>query len=402
VWLRGFSFQKCQSFCHSALILTKLETKEFGAKIIARHTGLFLLTLLSTTLAGAEWQHGKDFFYGEQTLGFDEFCSGFYYSIPFLLILSVHEFGHYIVAKKYDLAVTLPYFIPLWLSFLGIYMTIGTMGAVIQIKSSIDSRKIFFDVGIAGPLAGFVVALAVLFYAFTHLPAPEHIFTIHPEYQQYGLNYADFVYTNQSGNIALGTNLLFEFFKHFVASDAALVPNPYEIIHYPFFLAGYLALFFTALNLLPVGQLDGGHVIYGLFGSKRHKIISQTFFTAFVFYAGLGLFTPFDDSETLLLYAPLYILFLSQVFRSTFESQITALVYGSAIFALQFAFSAVFIGAEGYSGWLLFAFLLGRILGTQHPETLENQPLSTGRKILAWLGILVFILCFSPQPFVIQ
>jgi hypothetical protein len=104
----------------------------------------------------------------------------------------------------------------------------------------------------------------------------------------------------------------------------------------------------------------------------------------------------------LLLYAPLYILFLSQVFRSTFESQITALVYGSAIFALQFAFSAVFIGAEGYSGWLLFAFLLGRILGTQHPETLENQPLSTGRKILAWLGILVFILCFSPQPFVIQ
>lgn len=371
-------------------------------KTILKHLGLFLLTLLTTTLAGAEWQYGRDFIYSENPLGWSEFLDGFYYSVPFLFILTVHEFGHYFTAKKYKLDVTLPYYIPFWLSFLTVFMTIGTMGAIIRIKTAIESRKIFFDVGIAGPLAGFIAAFGVLWYAFTHLPAREHIFVIHPEYAQYGLDYAKYVYKENSGNISLGTNLLFEFFKNYVASDSSLVPNNYEIVHYPLFLAGYLALFFTALNMLPIGQLDGGHVIYGLFGPKWHRRISLTFFTGFIFYAGLGLFSPYDDGEALLMYAPLYLFYLFFVFRNAFERKSTAWLAGATIFTVQFAAAAVFPDIKGYAGWLLFAFLLSRVLGIFHPITPENEDLSAGRKILGWLSIVIFLLCFTPQPFMID
>ena len=104
--------------------------------------------------------------------------------------------------------------------------------------------------------------MVILFYGFTHLPEPEYIFQIHPEYEQYGLRYADYVYENQQESIidiTIGKNLLFLFFENFVA-DPARVPNPHEIMHYPFIFAGFLSLVFTFLNLLPIGQLDGGHV----------------------------------------------------------------------------------------------------------------------------------------------
>ena len=110
------------------------------------------------------------------------------------------------------------------------------------------------------------MALIVLFYGFTHLPPPEYIFQIHPEYEQHGLNYAEIVYKNQPDTIidvTIGKNLLFAFFENYVA-DPARVPNAHEIMHYPFLFAGYLSLMFTCLNLLPIGQLDGGHVVYGL------------------------------------------------------------------------------------------------------------------------------------------
>ena len=109
------------------------------------------------------------------------------------------SFGHYITARIYRVKVTLPFYIPLWL---GIISTIGTMGAFIQIKQPLVSRKQFFDIGIAGPLAGFVVAIGVLWYGFTHLPSPEYVFEIHPEYkteypiefEKYGYNYAEYAY----------------------------------------------------------------------------------------------------------------------------------------------------------------------------------------------------------------
>ncbi len=377
-----------------------MESENHSKRTYLKHIGLFLLTLLTTTLAGAEWQYGRNFIYGENTLGWSEFLDGFHYSIPFLLILTVHEFGHYFTARYYKLDVTLPFYIPFWLSFLQIFSTIGTMGAVIRIKTPIDSRKVFFDVGVAGPIAGFVMALLVLYYGFTHLPTAEHIFTIHPEYAQYGLDYAKYVYKNQEETIGMGTSLLFEFFKTYVATDPNLVPNQYEIMHYPYLLAGYLALFFTALNLMPIGQLDGGHVMYGLLGATWHRRLSLAFFYGFIFYAGLGMFSAHDELESLFYYVPFYLFFLYLCFRRAFESALTVCVVAMSIFTLQFATTTMFPEVMGYQGWLLFGLILGRVLGIQHPQTTENDPLSLGRKLIGWLSMLIFILCFSPQPFI--
>ena len=242
---------------------------------------LFVITLITTTLAGAEWTHMQFIVLkGIHGLTWDGFLSGFAFSGPFLLILTVHEFGHYFTARYYHIKVTLPYYIPIWLGFL-VVPSIGTGGAFIKILGKPKTTREFFDVGIAGPLAGFVIALGVLFYGFTHLPPKDYIFQIHPEYQIFGDNYQNIVYDLDTviytkdlnlseeiksqigdsavfarGGLELGSNLLFDTFKEYVASEPELVPNMMEIYHYPFLFAGYLALFFTALNLLPVGQLD--------------------------------------------------------------------------------------------------------------------------------------------------
>ncbi|HTE29882.1 MAG TPA: site-2 protease family protein, partial [Chryseolinea sp.] len=137
--------------------------------------GLFIATLITTTIAGADWCYQKSIFLPGYS--WQDFASGFEFSVPFLLILTVHEFGHYFTARYYRVGVTLPYYIPLP----PFPFSIGTMGALIRLKSRIHSKKQNFDIGIAGPLAGFVMALVILFYGFTHLPEPDYIFQIHPE-----------------------------------------------------------------------------------------------------------------------------------------------------------------------------------------------------------------------------
>jgi len=378
------------------------------------HGGLFLATLITTTLSGAEWIYGRLFipFDGMKTLGWTEFVAGFQFSVPFLAILTVHEFGHYFVARANQVRVTLPYYIPLWF---GVGQSIGTLGAFIRIKDFINSRRKYFDIGIAGPLAGFVLTVIVLWYGFTHLPPPEYIFSIHPEYAQYGLNYADFVYKDiPEGAVGIGHTLLFDFFANYVA-DPARLPSPYEMIHYPYLLAGYLSLFFTALNLIPIGQLDGGHILYALIGSRRFKWVAPALFIAFVFYAGLGMFKPADFAvgtddifyERLGWFA-LYIGFLFLAFARIGDqdgpgtgSLMTALLVTLSVVAGQLALSWVMPNLEGYSGFLFFAFMLGRFLGVYHPETELQEPLDTKRKILGWLALVVFILCASPKPFLL-
>ena len=149
-------------------------------KTLIIHIVLFVVTVVATTFAGAEWMFGKSMIYGDELLSSSEILAGLYFSIPFLGILTVHEFGHYFTAKYYKVKVSLPFYIPLWLGFVPM-PSIGTMGAFIRIKGLIQSRKEFFDIGIAGPLAGFVVALFVLTYGFTNLPDADYIFEIHPE-----------------------------------------------------------------------------------------------------------------------------------------------------------------------------------------------------------------------------
>ena len=371
------------------------------------HGGLFLLTLVTTTLAGAEWMYGRLFLpiEGMLQLGWTEFVSGFQFSLPFLAILTVHEFGHYFVARANRVRVTLPYYIPLWL---GIGPSIGTLGAFIRIKSYINSRRQYFDIGVAGPLAGFVVALGVLWYGFTHLPPADFIFTIHPEYKKWGLDYGRYAYKNlpEGAAMGLGDNLLFSFFKQYVA-DPARVPHTFEMVHYPYLLAGYLALFFTSLNLIPIGQLDGGHILYALIGEKRFRWFSPLLFVVFAFYAGLGFFKASDfaviNDEAFLDQLgsfALYIGVMYLAFSRISENRMTALLVALSVVVVQLVCTQIWPDIEGYPNFLAFVFILGRFLGIQHPSTELQEPLDLKRQALGWLALVVFVLCFSPRPFV--
>lgn len=365
---------------------------------IAVHSLLFVVTFITTTLAGAEWTHGKSIW--AEGFGWQDFYGGMSYSIPFLFILTVHEFGHYFTAIHYRVRTTLPYYIPLPpFPFL-----IGTMGALIRLKSRVYSKKQHFDIGIAGPLAGFAAAMGVLWYGFTHLPPPEYIFQFHPEYQQYGLNYGDFVYQaeylakNAGADIIIGKNLLFVFFEKFVA-DPARVPNVHELIHYPYLFAGFLSLVVTSINLLPIGQLDGGHVLYGLLGFKGHKAVASVVFIGFLFYASLGYISPGESQDQLLWEIPFFIGFLYLCLTGLRLRWQDTLMYALGIFALQYLVSILLLpGVEGYPSWLLFAFIIGRFIGVQHPPSEVEEPLDSTRIALGWFALLVFVITFAPKP----
>ncbi len=369
-------------------------------KTLIIHIVLFVVTVVATTFAGAEWMFGKSMMYGDELLSSSEILAGLYFSIPFLGILTVHEFGHYFTAKYYKVKVSLPFYIPLWLGFVPM-PSIGTMGAFIRIKGIIQSRKEFFDIGIAGPLAGFVVALFVLTYGFTNLPDADYIFEIHPEYKTYGMDYEQHVYGQNEMNFVVGDNLLFLFFKKFVA-DAEKVPNNYEMYHYPWLFAGYLALFFTALNLIPIGQLDGGHVTYGLFGYKNSRIISRILFLIMVTISGIGILPMGPFNTDFILNGAFYIMFLFLAFHH-FEKDIKKRVLMVIwvmiiqIFAFQWLSEAT-----DYGIYMMFAFLIGRFLGIDHPKALIDKPLNLKRKILGWVALAIFVISFTPRPLYIE
>jgi Zn-dependent protease len=404
--------------------------------------GLFIATIITTTLAGVEWM-------GLGDVTWETFAKAFLFSLPFLGILTVHEFGHYITARLYKVKVTLPYYIPLYLP---IIQTIGTMGAFIRIKSPLKSRQEVFDIGVAGPLAGFIVAIGVLFYGFTNLPEPEYIYQIHSEYKEYGNEYAKHVYNYEFARkidsvnfyrskqadswiinsmesvgmlqsnwrtlpfkpdpeyveLSIGKNLLFLFFENYIVTDKSLIPNKYEMFHYPFLFAGYLALFFTALNLLPIGQLDGGHILYGLFGTAKHKIISSCVFILFVFLAGLGIFKKnligniFVSNEHLMIFAPLYLYFLYFIFSRVTEKPLNNLTIASCVFAAQFFCEYFSWDVIGFNGWFLFAVLIGRFLGVHHPPAYIDKPLDLKRKVIGWISLVIFIICFTPNLFNVE
>ncbi|WKN30705.1 site-2 protease family protein [Porifericola rhodea] len=369
-------------------------------KRLSIQIGLFILTVITTTMAGAEWQFSRFLFFDERPLTWEYFIRGFAFSVPFLGILTVHEFGHYFVARKHKVDVTLPYYLPMWFGFL-LAPSIGTFGAFIKIKDFVNSRKKYFDIGVAGPLAGFVVALGVLYYGFSTLPPAEYIFEIHPEYKEYGLDYADYVYEDQPANFEVGTTLLFEFFKRYVA-DPERLPNSHEIIHYPWIFAGFLSLFFTALNLIPIGQLDGGHVLYGLIGNRLHRKTSAILFVTFILYAGLGMVSPYEPVDDLLFTIPFYLGFLYLVFSRLTASIQTNFLVALSVLSVQFVVATFDPNIMGYQGWLVFGLLIGRFLGIYHPPVLINYPLDGKRKVIGWIALLVFILCFSPAPFVLD
>ena len=399
-------------------------------KIKLIQLGLFIVTLITTTFAGAEWTMGKYLIAG---ITWNDFLLGFNFSIPFLLILTVHEFGHYLTARYHKINVTLPYYIPMWFGFIGL-ASLGTMGAFIRIKESIISRVKYFDVGVSGPIAGFVVAVVLLIYGFRNLPPTEYIYEIHPEYELFGEQFEermegldtlilkkdlnpgrmfyrtlnDTIDTGRTGTVFFGDNILMNLGRKYLAPDDRYVPSSRELMHYPILLVAYLAFFFTALNLLPIGQLDGGHVLFGLVGPKNHALVSRVLFTGFIFYAGLGWVTTADLANTslqgignFLINIAIYIMMVYLSAYSVFKEKRNRLLYATALFTAQFFIASIF-KVEGYTGWLLFSILIGRFIGVDHPPVVDNSPLSTGRKVLGWVALVIFIFCFSPEPLVVE
>jgi membrane-associated protease RseP (regulator of RpoE activity) len=402
---------------------------------------LFVVTLIFTTLAGAEWMYGGSFIYGRNPMGWQEFYGGLNFSIPFLFILTCHEFGHYFTARYHKVKVSLPYYLPMWLGFLP-SISIGTMGAFIRLKEQVKSLTKTFDIGLAGPLAGFAVAILVIIYGFSNLPPKEHIYSIHPEYELFGANFEDHVYEKDTFflktdlakispevasnydadtirigpsyqlGIQLGSNLIFDFAKAYIVPENEVdrIPNPNEMFHNPYLFAGFLALLFTALNLIPIGQLDGGHVLYGLIGEKKFKVFATLAFITLIFYSGLGngvfgFFNPFDlnqDMIDIMIAVLAYAFFIFYLLGKTSFNNQQKLMISLGIISLQAVLLLTFPGIKGYGGWMIYAFFIGRFLGIYHPPSEIEEPLSMNRKTLGWIALIIFILSFSPQPFIIS
>lgn len=374
---------------------------ELSFKKILLHLGLFIITFITTTLAGAEWVNSKSIFYSDG-FSWNDFAGGMYYSVPFLLILSAHEFGHYFTAIHNKVRTTLPYYIPLP----PLALMLGTLGALIRIKSFIQTKQKNFDIGIAGPLAGFFVSIIIIWYGFATLPPPEYIFQFHPDYKQFGLSYPDFVYTSQylqngTVDIVMGKNLLFLFFEKFVG-DPSRIPNPHELMHYPFLFAGFISLVFTSINLIPVGQLDGGHVLYGLIGYKKHRIVASVVYLLFLFYSGLGYIQFFGPTADPLWMIPLYLVFLYSCIQGLKLPPKDTAMYAMLVFTVQFLMFYISPSLHGYSGWLLFVFIIGRFIGIPHPPSPIEAPLTKGRVILGWIALIIFVICFTPTPIIMN
>jgi membrane-associated protease RseP (regulator of RpoE activity) len=212
---------------------------------------LVLATLLTTTLAGA--MMGKTPEAMPKTLS--ELQAGLPYALAIMVILGIHELGHYLTARRYRIRATLPYFIPVPPANV---FPFGTFGAFIQLRSPIPNRKALFDVGIAGPLAGFIVTIPILLWGLAHstpIPASEDSGL---------LNFTSFkpaasLLISLLSKLVLGSTL---------GAEQALRLHPVAI-------AGCLGLVITALNLMPVGQLDGGHIVHAMFGQRVGATIGQ-------------------------------------------------------------------------------------------------------------------------------
>lgn len=335
---------------------------------------------------------------------------GLQFAIGFITFLTFHEFGHYLTARKHNIDASLPYYIPA--PFLNYFagFSIGTFGAIIKLREQIATTRKLFDVGVAGPLAGFVVALLLLLIGFFTLPPPTDLLRFTDEAHK---PLTDFIRTNGTfptdtqlnieGALTLGNTLLFQFLASFFPNT----PPLYELYHYPILFAGWLGLFFTALNLLPVGQLDGGHVWYALMGEKWHGRIARIFTTFLIVSAALGatyeLIAPSYAADfwqgVLALVIMLAILgfmgsrmFKESVSIALFTTLITLFCIGMVQFFPELAKS------WGNFGWFLWCVLIIFVIGIDHPPVAYPEPLDTKRKILAWTATLIFVLCFTPTP----
>jgi membrane-associated protease RseP (regulator of RpoE activity) len=211
----------------------------FDLRNLAINSSLLLLTLVTTAIAGVQWA-GRDPF-ELQNLQF-----GVEYALAILFVLGCHEFGHYFAARFHDVKTTLPYFIPFPPT--PFFLNFGTLGALIRTRSPVPNRKAMFDIGIAGPIAGFVACILVLVIGFLTLPPPSYILQIHPDYD-FALNASP---NAQGLGLEFGQTLLFKLLTVAVTDpQTQFVPPMSEIYHYPLLCVGWFGLFVTAMIGLP-------------------------------------------------------------------------------------------------------------------------------------------------------
>ena len=266
------------------------------------HILLFGLTALSTLYAGSIQK-------GVNPFTLNGLIQGVPFSFTLLAILLTHEMGHYLTSRGHHVDASLPYFIPAP-SF------IGTFGAFIRMRSPIMDKRALLDIGASGPIAGFVVS----------------IFAV-----AIGLRYSEVIPTqNQMGGIGLGSPLVFELISNWIIGP---VEEGFDVILHPIAFAGWIGLFVTALNLIPIGQLDGGHVVYAILG-RGHRWVSIAMIPILV---TLGFF--------------------------------------------------------GWAGWYVWA-VIPLIMGIGHPPTMNpDEELDRTRRIIGWTTLIIFVLCFTPEPF---
>ena len=321
---------------------------------------------------------------------------GFLYAVPFLGFLTVHEFGHYLAARWRQTRVSLPYFIPVPFP-----STLGTFGAVIRIKEPLRRTRQLFDIGAAGPLAGFVAAVLVLLVAVLTLPGPDYLLSVtgHEDIVTYLRTFGRFPeLAAGTGALVFGDTPLF----HLLGSLGWTRVPGHEVMHYPVLLAGWLGLFFTALNLLPVGQLDGGHVVYALFGERVHQIVARVTVMVLLLSGGVGLVTDLaPGTGPLVLWAGIALVYaaaLAWMFRGEWLLVASAVAFLTAATAFLVVVVPGLAASVGWAGWLFWVGLILLVIRVDHPPVLVREPLTPGRKALAYLCIAIFFLCFSLQP----
>ena len=376
--------------------------QDVSVRTVLFHLGLFLVTCFSCF-----------FVYGGipavPGMGIST-SDAVYFTLGIIGFLTVHEFGHYFVSVFYRIRTSLPYFIPFPLP--GI--PVGTFGAVIRIKERVNSNIKMFDVCIAGPLAGFVVALTVLLIGFFTLPDPSHVqnFAQHEELKAYVAQTGQFpdepLSDPQLGILMVGETLLYSF----IASFFDHAPPMWEMYHYPLLYAGWLGLFFTALNLTPVGQLDGGHILYSLLGRKRHTIVARSFVFLLTIACGVGIVNYMEMlRQTSFPELPWYFeivfwliwgrLLFAMMIR-TFEGNnrlIMPATLSSLSASLLLYYMVLTPGGRGaYAVWIAWTFLLVYFIRVKHPGALIEKPLGPVRTSLGWLSMAIFVLCISPNP----
>jgi membrane-associated protease RseP (regulator of RpoE activity) len=282
---------------------------------IVRHLVLFVATLLMTTLVGTAHYYGfqADFTdQGPALQGWTSYLNGLWYSGAILGILGAHEFGHYYACRYYRVDASLPYFLP------APFLLTGTLGAFIRIRQPIPNKRELFDIGIAGPIAGFLVALPVLLLgvSLSHVVRIPETFT----------------------GLELGEPLLLKGMMWMVFGSP---PEGYSVNLHPTAFAGWFGLLATALNLFPIGQLDGGHISYAVLGRRSTQVTYAT---------------------------------------------LLCLIGLSFVSSSWIVWTVLTVG-------MLFAF------GPRHPRTYdEDMPLDRGRLWLAAFAVLMFVLCFTPAP----